>query len=64
MVCWSLVAVAEQNNLRFAPIAFSHTGQTHGEFKILVAQRANSTQANIFRRGSKELKGWCRRRFL
>ena len=28
--------VAEQNSLRFIPTVFSHTGQTHGEFKILI----------------------------
>ena len=28
--------VAEQNNLRFVPAVFSHTGQIHGEFKALV----------------------------
>ena len=27
--------VAEQNNLRFIPVVFSHTGQIHGEFKTL-----------------------------
>jgi hypothetical protein len=28
--------VAEQNNLRFIPAVFSHTGQIHGEFKIFI----------------------------
>ena len=27
--------VAEQNNLRFIPAVYSHTGQIHGEFKFL-----------------------------
>tara|TARA_A100001015_G_C15036696_1_gene736753 strand:+ start:2237 stop:2740 length:504 start_codon:yes stop_codon:yes gene_type:complete len=31
--------VAEQNNLRFVPAVFSHTGQIHGEFKILVKEQ-------------------------
>ena len=32
--------VAEQNNLRFTPAAFSHAGQTHGdEFKALVKEQ-------------------------
>jgi len=31
--------VAEQNNLRFIPAVFSHTGQIHGEFKILVKEQ-------------------------
>ena len=31
--------VAEQSNLRFTPAIFSHTGQTHGEFKILVKEQ-------------------------
>jgi len=31
--------VAEQNNLRFIPTVFSHTGQIHGEFKILVKEQ-------------------------
>ena len=26
--------VVEQNNLRFIPAVFSHTGQIHGEFKV------------------------------
>ena len=30
--------VAEQNNLRFVPAVFSHTGQIHGEFKALVKE--------------------------
>ena len=28
----------EQNNLRFVPAVFSHTGQIHDEFKILVKE--------------------------
>ena len=31
--------VAEQNNLRFIPAVFSHTGQIHGEFKALVKEQ-------------------------
>ena len=31
--------VAEQSNLRFIPAVFSHTGQIHGEFKILVKEQ-------------------------
>jgi len=31
--------VAEQNNLRFVPAVFSHTGQIHDEFKILVKEQ-------------------------
>ena len=31
--------VAEQNSLRFIPAVFSHTGQIHGEFKILVKEQ-------------------------
>ena len=31
--------VAEQNNLRFVPAVFSHTGQIHGEFKALVKEQ-------------------------
>ena len=31
--------IAEQSNLRFAPAAFSHTGQTHGEFKSFVKEQ-------------------------
>ena len=31
--------VAEQNNLRFIPAVFSHTGQIHGEFKILIKEQ-------------------------
>ena len=31
--------VAEQNNLRFVPAVFSHTGQIHGEFKALVIEQ-------------------------
>ena len=31
--------VAEQNNLRFIPVVFSHTGQIHDEFKILVKEQ-------------------------
>ena len=31
--------VAEQNNLRFIPAVFSHTGQIHSEFKILVKEQ-------------------------
>ena len=31
--------VAEQNNLRFIPAVFSHTGQIHDEFKILVKEQ-------------------------
>ena len=30
--------VAEQNNLRFIPAVFSHTGQPDGEFKTLVKE--------------------------
>ena len=31
--------VAEQNNLRFIPAVFSHTGQIHAEFKALVREQ-------------------------
>ena len=31
--------VAEQNNLRFIPAVFSHTGQIHGELKILIEEQ-------------------------
>ena len=31
--------VAEQNNLRFIPAVFSHTGQIHGEFKARVKEQ-------------------------
>ena len=31
--------VAEQNNLRFVPAVFSHTGQIHGEFKALFKEQ-------------------------
>ena len=31
--------LAEQNNLRFIPAVFSHTGQIHDEFKILVKEQ-------------------------
>ena len=31
--------VAEQNNLRFIPVVFSHIGQIHGEFKTLVKEQ-------------------------
>ena len=31
--------VAEQNNLRFIPAVFSHTGQIHDGFKILVKEQ-------------------------
>ena len=31
--------VAEQNNLRFVPAVFAHTGQIHGEFKALVKEQ-------------------------
>ena len=31
--------VAEQSNLRFVPAVFSHTGQTHGEFKAFVKEQ-------------------------
>ena len=31
--------VAEQNNLRFVPAVFSHTGQIHGEFKAFVKEQ-------------------------
>ena len=31
--------VAEQNNLRFIPAVFSHTGQIHGEFKSFVQEQ-------------------------
>ena len=31
--------VAEQCNLRFVPAVFSHTGQSHDEFKILVKEQ-------------------------
>ena len=31
--------VAEQNNLRFIPVVFSHTGQIHGEFKAFVQEQ-------------------------
>ena len=31
--------VAEQNNLRLIPAVFSHTGQTHDEFKALVREQ-------------------------
>ena len=31
--------VAEQNNLRFIPAVFSHTGQIHDEFKALVREQ-------------------------
>ena len=31
--------VAEQNNLRFVPVVFSHTGQIHGEFKAFVREQ-------------------------
>ena len=31
--------VAEQINLRFIPAVFSHTGQIHDEFKILVKEQ-------------------------
>ena len=31
--------VAEQSSLRFVPAIFSHTGQTHGEFKALVKEQ-------------------------
>ena len=32
-------SVAEQNNLRFVPAVFFHTGQIHGEFKALVKEQ-------------------------
>ena len=35
--------VAEQNNLRFIPVVFCHTGQIHGEFKILVKEQLNKS---------------------
>jgi len=31
--------VAEQNSLKFIPAVFSHTGQIHDEFKILVKEQ-------------------------
>ena len=31
--------VAEQNNLRFIPAVFSHTGQIHGAFKAFVKEQ-------------------------
>ena len=31
--------VAEQNNLRFIPAVFSHTGQIHDDFKALVREQ-------------------------
>ena len=31
--------VAEQNNLRFIPAIFSHTGQIHDDFKVLVREQ-------------------------
>ena len=31
--------VAEQNSLRFIPAVSSHTGQIHGEFKILFKEQ-------------------------
>ena len=31
--------IVEQSNLRFIPAIFSHTGQTHGEFKRLVKEQ-------------------------
>ena len=31
--------VAAQNNLRFIPAVFSHTDQTHGEFKAFVREQ-------------------------
>ena len=31
--------VAEQNNLRFIPAVFSHTGQIHGKFKTFVIEQ-------------------------
>jgi len=31
--------VAEQNNLRFIPAVFSHTGQIHDDFKTLVREQ-------------------------
>ena len=31
--------MAEQNNLRLIPAVFSHTGQIHDEFKVLVREQ-------------------------
>ena len=32
---------SEQNNLTFALAVFSHTGQTHGEFKQLIKEQTH-----------------------
>ena len=42
--------VAEQSDLRFTPAAFSHTGQTHGEFKTLAKEQTRHKLTSLLQR--------------
>ena len=39
--------VVEQNNLRFIPAVFSHTGQIHDDFKALVREQIRYKLINV-----------------
>ena len=54
-------SVAERNSLRLIPAVFSHTGQTHGEFKAFVREQVRHkliTNSNRLRRRSEKLEDW------